>query len=442
MTAPAEHAMTDRPAPASGEQEEAPISRPLALLAIGLVGLLLVDALLNAQQVFSDWHAYYRAAANLRAGADLYAEAKILLERNSYDYWVNTDGQYVYPPLLALVLLPFTALDIGKAGDLWLGVLALALAGFLGAVGRLLGHPLRPEWLAAPALAVLPAVPLLLGIRYGQVDLPLLLLTTLALLASVRGREALAGLALGMAAAVKPTIALYGLYFLRKQRWVTLATAALTALLLGLGPLALLGSGALADWLAVSRYFTGSDYPSYPSNQSLRGLLLRAFAGGPRHTPLLPSPALADGLWLLAALAALALWWRCLSGRPEGGPRAAAEYALTAVLILFAAPLSEDIHYVVLLLPLAVLAARVARRPPSAVWAALAGAACLYYAQPWLDFAYNRGGTDLRRLLASGAYLYGLLPVGLALILLLRGDRQPPAAGHPREPAPPPAEPV
>jgi hypothetical protein len=90
----------------------------LAFVALGLAAMLFADAVLNAQQVFADWHAYYRAAANLLAGAGIYAEGLALVTRNSYDYWVHTDGQYVYPPLLALLLTPLAArLDIGKAGD-------------------------------------------------------------------------------------------------------------------------------------------------------------------------------------------------------------------------------------------------------------------------------------------------------------------------------------
>lgn len=394
----------------------------LAFVALGLAAMLFANAVLNAQQVFADWHAYYRAAANLLAGAGIYAEGMTLVARNSYDYWVHTDGQYVYPPLLALLLTPLAAhLDIGKAGDVWLVVLSLATAGFLGVQARLLDRPLRPEGLAPLGVVTLASVPLLLGIRYGQVDVVLLLVLTLALLAHVRRHDLLAGLALGAAAAVKPTLALYGLYYLRKRAWATLVAAALAGLALGLAPFALLGPAALGEWLTIARYFSGADYPAYPSNQAARGFLLRAFAGGPRHQPLLAAPLLADLLWAVVILAALALWWQCVSGQREPGARAAVEHALTGALILLAAPLSEDIHYVLLLPALAVLIDRASRAGRSAPvgWTALAVAAGLYFLQPWLDFAYNRGGTDARRLLASGVYLYGLVLTIAALVPLV-----------------------
>lgn len=462
----------------------------LALAALGIVAWRYLDATVRALDVFADYHAYYRAAANLRDGADLYGEGKLLLERNSYDYWTQTDGQYVYPPLLAILLLPLAAiLDIGRGGVIWLLALTLALAGFVWATTHVLGRPLRaglvvpvaglvlaglplllglrygrqPFLFGLTALAtlalltslgllriwarlshrprrsrpllaelqgavpvllpVLGGVPLLLGIRYGQVDVILLLLTTLSLLAYLRGRDALAGVALGAAAAVKPTLAFYGLFYLRKGRWTTLGAAALTGLVLGLGPFAILGPDALGDWLAISRYFTGDDYPTYPSNQSVRGFLLRAFAGGPRQVPLLASHPLADVLWVGAIVAALVLWWRAVSSGPERGGRAAGEWALTAVVMLFVAPLSEDVHYVALIFPLAVLADGAARGTLSARSTALALGACLYFMLPWLDAAADRGDTALGRLLLSGVYLYGLALAGGALVVLLRERR-------------------
>jgi hypothetical protein len=530
--------------------------------------------LLHALDVFADYHAYYRAAANLRAGADIYAEGKLLVERNSFDFWTQTDGQYVYPPTLAIALLPLTVLDIGKGGPTWLLILTLAALAFPWLLARCLGRPVGPysyllvalpTWavlplllgmrynlvvplpvalaalilalylalasgllrhhlsgaplpfseippspsqgggsppqrrggvthlpatallltlflpilaalilalgtrtgqidpfllkLAAPglvgttllpwlvllaplrpaairadlytilplAIPVVGATPLLLGLRFGQPDILLLLLTILALLAHLQRRDLLAGIALGAAAAVKPTLALYGLYYLKKRAWPTLAAAAVTGATLGLAPFLLLGPGAFADWFAISRYFTGDDYPTYPNNQSLRGLLLRAFVGGPRHIPVLTNPLLAQILWLLAVVAALLLWWRHVSPQRESAPRAVAEYALTAGLILFAAPLSEDIHYVALLLPLALIADRLAQSPlPSRPTPriALSIAALLAFILPLPELADRITTPPALATLVSAPYLYGLLLVTPALIIAITRDRR------------------
>src|SRR5947208_2843539 len=78
-----------------------PIRPPLGTMSLRLLvaaALVAVVArfawtVLGALDVFADYHAFYRAAANLRAGADLYAEGRLLVTRNSYAFWTQTDGQ-------------------------------------------------------------------------------------------------------------------------------------------------------------------------------------------------------------------------------------------------------------------------------------------------------------------------------------------------------------
>jgi hypothetical protein len=335
----------------------------LHLLVIGALALIVAHfawVIFGALDTFADYHTYYRAAANLRTGNDIYAEGKLLVARNSYDFWTQTDGQYVYPPALASALLPLTMVSIGQGGAVWLlglilgtiafcwlaarlcgravgwrsflavalpvagitplalgvryglvalaplGLAALALGGFLlfatrarradrasrlaaaalvicGGLVLLLGLRVGeidrfPAWarLAGPvrhpgarlvgraadswrqvrgdfgalvplAVPIFGATPLLLGLQYGQSDLALLLLTTGSLLAHRRRRDLLAGVALGMAAAIKPTLALYGLFYLRKRCWTTLLTAAITGALVGFTPFLFLSGGAMGD---------------------------------------------------------------------------------------------------------------------------------------------------------------------------------------------------
>jgi len=95
----------------------------LPLLVIGALALIVAHfawVIFGALDTLADYHAYYRAAANLRTGNDIYAEGKLLVARNSYDFWTQTDGQYVYPPALAFALLPLTMVSIGQGGAVWL----------------------------------------------------------------------------------------------------------------------------------------------------------------------------------------------------------------------------------------------------------------------------------------------------------------------------------
>lgn len=517
------------------------------LLLVALVRLALTIG--GALDAFADYHAYYRAAANLRAGQDLYAEGRRLVARNDYNFWTQTDGQYVYPPALAIVFLPLTLLDIGHGGTVWLlaltlallagswqaarycgyalpwrgllavalpvaGVLplllgvrynliaprslapvmlaclapvplalvvrwgrparhrmlvraglggvppllaalvlarglragaldpflvALALPGGLGTLALLWwwgdqrSLPVFPTWpdrrkrlaaLAPHALLTLGISPVLLSITYGQVDLALLLLTTASLFAYRCRRPWLAGFVLGLAAAFKPTLALYGLFYLRKRGWSTLGTAALTGMAVGFGPFLFLGWRALGDWLAIARYFGSGDYLAYPNNQSLRGLSLRLFVGGPDGPPLLPSPTLATALWLGGVVVGGLLWWRALDGAADDAPRLAAEWALTTVLLLAWAPLSEDIHFVAAIPSLALLVAALVRGTAQPRAAPLTAFACLCFLIPPDNLARWLGASNDARLLASLLYPCGLFLAGFALrSLLLVPDR-------------------
>jgi hypothetical protein len=323
-----------------------------------------------------------------------------------------------------LVTVGWLALLLGlRDGEIDRFLLVLALPGLCGTLALAWWGGRVASWrqarrdfvdIAPLALPILGATPLLLGVQYGQSDLALLLLTTGSLLAHRRRRDLLAGVALGVAAAVKPTLALYGLFYLRKGCWTTLITAAITGAVVGFVPFAFLGDGAVGDWLAISRYFGAGDYLAYPTNASLRGVLLRAFVGGPQHPALFVSPVLAGSLWILLAGAALVVWWRRVPARREAA-NATLEWSLTVAVILFAAPLSEDIHFVGLLLPLAFLADRIARGQATVRWRAGALVACLVFILPLVDLGERLGGGELARLFTSAIYLCGLIGVGLAL---------------------------
>lgn len=107
----------------------------------------------GALDTFADYHAYYRAAANLRTGNDIYAEGKLLVARNSYDFWTQTDGQYVYPPALGFPLLPLTMVSIGQGGAVWLMGLILSTIAFCWLAARLCGRAVG--WRSVCAMASL-----------------------------------------------------------------------------------------------------------------------------------------------------------------------------------------------------------------------------------------------------------------------------------------------
>jgi hypothetical protein len=248
----------------------------------------------------------------------------------------------------------------------------------------------------------------------------LLLLAVLALISGIGGQEVRAGVLLGVAVAIKPTWALYALFFFRKRWWTATAVAAATGGVLGLAPFALVAGDEFRSWLAVGSYYGSGDYAAYPHNQSVNGVLLRAFVGSPLGPPILESPVAARGLWVGAVIGAIWLWSTLVSAAPAAGPRAAAEFAATVVLVLFASPLSEDIHFAVVVLPLAVLLDHCVWAAPPRWWGALAVATCAYFAQPLLEQIFYWEWTTVQRIVMGIIYLAGLLLVAVALVRLLR----------------------
>jgi hypothetical protein len=107
-------------------------------------------------------------------------------------------------------------------------------------------------------------------------------------------------------------------------------------------------------------------------------------------------------------------------GPGRGAAAAAREWSLTVALILFAAPLSEDIHFVALLLPLAFLADRAARGVATARWRALAIVACAIFILPLVDLGERFANGAPGQLVVTAIYLGGLVLVGLALATLPR----------------------
>ena len=392
--------------PPEGEARRA--LRVLALLALALVAFVALSEARHAPAAMDDWQCYYRAAEAARAGGDLYADAKAEIAHHSYERW-NTTTQYPYPPVFAYLLVPLTFLGPWAATRVWLAIVVLGGVVLVRLILGCLGRAPTPEAWAVAALPVLASTPFLLEIRCGQVDVLLACLLVGGLWAHLEGRDVAAGCLAGLAATVKPMLAAYLLFYLLKRRWKLLGTAIVTGLAVGLGPFLFLPRQAFLDWVATCLYYSSpSGNVSYPYNQASRGLLLRAFSGGPTTDPLWVSPAFGTALWMALAVAAVGLAGRVVVRPTDDRRQTLVQYSLLTAALLFAGPQSEDLHYTHLLLPLALLADTIAWRRSSPRLTLWALAACLYFVQPWLNFAYLHGGRGALGLVFSGAYLYGL----------------------------------
>jgi hypothetical protein len=296
----------------------------------------------------TDFRAYLEAAEALRAGHDPYAGVH----------------PYLYPPLLAVVLVPLTFLPSAAAAWVWAAGSAAALAASAGFVARGSPRVLLLALLFAPFAATQWNL---------QANAFVLLLLVLARDRLDRGFEAGGGALLGLSVALKPFGLLAAAALILAGRWRAALAAAGAALL----PFALAvpftgATGAAASAGAVKRILSSSWVETYGANVSLNGSLDRFLpegAGASRHRAV----GLTIAGWTLALVAVAA------AGAARGGkrlrPSAVVDAALAATLL---GASSSWMHHSAILFPAA------AALPPPAQ----AAAAVLYVAAAaWHSFA-------------------------------------------------------
>lgn len=273
---------------------------------------------------------------------------------------------YLYPPLLADLLIPLTRLSPHLAATLWRTLnLTLVFASTL-----LLARIVRLPWLSFP-FAVLAAAafsfwPVHEAISLGQASLLILFLWTLGIFAYLRGAVALSATAFALCTVLKVTPILIVPLFLiwRERRWLLAYAASLAALLAAM--FAFNGPATLRTCVRVLTAMSGS----VPALQNkCFGALLAWLHYGRLPTlqtvqPLLNLPP--TGLLLLAKPISLAFYALCLflawrSHTQTDRHQRTLILAVFALVLATISPVSWRHGYTVALLPLAMLWAQTLR---------------------------------------------------------------------------------
>ena len=279
---------------------------------------------------FVDLHVYLGGAGALDEPGTLY----------SYVYADQTPDfplPFTYPPFAALVFYPLSRLLFGLVALCWqLGTIA-ALYGVVRCSQRLLGlaEGSVPRAMLWTAIAIWTE-PLRSTFDYGQINVILVLAV---LWAAYSTRWWLSGVLVGLAAGVKLTPAVTGLYFLGIKRWGAAAFAAIVfagTVALSIGLIGAQARYYFTDLLGdASR--VGPIGTSF--NQSWRGGLSRILGHDASYGP----PVL-TALAVTAVLAALA--WRAL-GEDTGVPRDRLGSLLVVQLFgLLISPISWTHHWI------------------------------------------------------------------------------------------------
>lgn len=286
-----------------------------------------------------DLSVFLAAAEAVRAGESPYVDPGSVVEEGL--------APYAYPPMLAIVLVPATALPDEVAGSSTTGMLfSLLLVGCL--VGALLALDVR-DWRCYPVALLYP--PTLENLEYGAVGPVLVLLVALGW--RYRERVAAAGPAVGAAVVLKVFLWPLLVWLAAGRRLHAAIAASAVALVAALGSWAVIGFAGLGDYPELLRSLSELEAESSYSAFAL----LRA-AGAPE--------LLARGLVVLAAGGLLVLAWRAARDPWDTArerDRRSLTLALAAGLVL--SPIVW-LHYLVLL----VVPIALARPRLSALWLA------------------------------------------------------------------------
>ena len=311
----------------------------------------------NSEVYGNDFSVYYHAAREVIAGRDPY--------QRSLGDWTP----YIYPPLLAELMVPFALLPLPVAAYIWFLISAASFAGSAWMLARLgtqsgfesgeLNQDVVQWRVAIAAVAVIVVLRFILDtFNLGQVNGLVAGLAVAHLYLYTRGKKAWSAVALAIAVSIKLTPALLILYHIAKLR-VKFAVACV-ALLAAVTAVSFLPFGA--DSAGAFRAFAdrtlknqqGYDF-AYAGNQSLRGAVARFHEGStPQAAASEGSRAPAEPVTIMISIVLLAIAvFTAVRARNELA--GAAPFFCCMVLL---SPLSWKAHYVILLLPVAHLVSR------------------------------------------------------------------------------------
>ncbi len=231
---------------------------------------------------------------------DVYrAGARTVLDGGKlYDVKLLGQMDYTYAPISIPFFIPFALMSFGAARIVWSAGILVALYLVIMLSFRVLGR--RPTWqLRVIALSLVAIVMLLEPVRttiwYGQINVFLMLLVLADLTRDDDSR--VRGLGTGLAAGIKMTPLIFGLYLVIVGRW-----RAVAGLVAGFAATVVIGflimpKAALKFWTARISDSNRVGSPQSVGNQSLRGWLANL---ADTDTP-------STTIWLVTALVALGI---------------------------------------------------------------------------------------------------------------------------------------
>jgi hypothetical protein len=301
---------------------------PWLVAIVGVVVIAIASQVFIGSQGFGyDFRAYDLAARRIAAGQPLYLTDTIA-RYNAHAY----ADLYLYPPQLAMLLVPLAAFGSSTAVIVWYWLRVAALA--IGCAAM----PVKP-WIRLTVFGVATlSFPVLYDLNLGNVSLVVFAVSALIWRL---GPHPVAGVLAAVLATFRYPFVILGLAWLAMGRWRAVAAAVVTGFVLTALALPIVGIGGYSDYVTILRSL--NDVSTGPDNLSVTASLTQA--GVPPNV---------SALIGLLTIVATALFVIAVGRRRDA--ETATVVALTATLLAW--PFFHPHYLVALLLPAAFLAER------------------------------------------------------------------------------------
>lgn len=317
------------------------VPRPIALvdrvelLVLGALAAVTFDFYLAVRHGFFDLQVYYGAI----------------------NYWVHTGGSlydylspsttygFTYPPFASLLmtpmaLTPWTAAIVVSCVAC-MATSAIVLYWLVDPIARREGWV---RWFALATALCFATIfePLRETFLFGQVNMLLLFLVAADFVLLISRGRRFAGVAIGIATAIKLTPGVFILYLLVTKRWRAAIVASVTATVATVASAAISPDTSLVFWSDALWNTDRVGALAFISNQSLEGAVARLSPNNPSNL-----------LWAAAVLVVLAIWFVRVRRANAAGDHMTA-FALTGVVGCLVSPVTW-VHHLVWVGPAIVL---------------------------------------------------------------------------------------
>lgn len=342
-----------------------------------------------------------------------YAAGRGLLESGDpYNHPISVHTPYLYPPLFALLISPLTLLSLPTAATIWYWLnLVFLIVLVWSAAKYFIGRDLH----AIILLLLIPRAGID-NLWWGQVNILVALLVLYWHIWRQRANM-LSDIVLALAISIKVTPGIFIVYLLFKKEYQELSRVLVAGLVITL--LFLLPLGTKAPELVIGWFkrtiLNGEGFNwAYLGNQSLRAGIGRFFEAGNTGSAIYPKVTLIDLgatgaqiLFLLSIVLLLGFTAYQFRRRSLGSDR---EIAICVILMLMISNLSWKAHFLIMVLPLAVLwkmvlEGRYLAKAVIMLWVLL----CILPAAGIVDRVVYEGAEVCSSFLIASGFIYSVL---------------------------------